>query len=184
MAWIDSSAFPKAPDVVQRAIRPSALRVAAQLAKRWRPYSRLFLVGESVRWVIDEELHEIASLAKSLDIELATRWPLSAAQGQSVFYGSHFTLFERFPEGRRHRLGATYFHGRPGTQGMPEFDQAYAALCSRHPELDRIQVSHREMEGIVLSSGIDPVKVFRIPIGVAPRYFRPQTAALSNRYPK
>jgi glycosyltransferase involved in cell wall biosynthesis len=163
--------------VAGKALRPAALRVAAAVTRRWRPYSRLFFVGEPVRWVIGEELDEIARLAKPLGIKLAAPWPLTAARGQAVFFGSHFVLFDRFPEGRDHRLGAAYFHGRPGTPGMPEFDQAYAALRSRHSELHRIQVSHREMEEVVLSSGIDPAKVFRIPIGIAPRYFPPRTAA-------
>ena len=49
---------------------------------------------------------------------------------------------------------------------MPEFDIAYAMLAAHHEELARIQVTHGEMHDIVLSSGIDPAKVFRIPIGV------------------
>lgn len=152
-------------------------RLAAAHTRGWRPYSRLFLAGEGVRWVIDEELRQIARLARQLGVALARPWPLSATERQAVFYGSHFTLFDTFPAGRGHRLATTYFHGRPGTPGMPEFDAAYEALRDRHAELHRLQVSHREMEEVVLSSGIDPAKVFRIPIGIDLGLFQPQTAA-------
>ena len=157
--------------------RELARPLAAVYARRWRPYSRLFLVGEGARWVIDEELRQVGRLAQKLGVALGRPWPLSAAERQAVFYGSHFTLFDGFPEDQGHRLAVTYFHGRPGTPGMPEFDAAHEALSRRHPELDRIQVSHREMEAVVLSSGIDPAKVFRIPIGIDPHLFHPQTPA-------
>ena len=58
---------------------------------------------------------------------------------------------------------------------MPEFDVAYATLRAHHGELERVQVTHAEMHELVLSSGIDPAKVFRIPIGVDVRLFPQQT---------
>jgi glycosyltransferase involved in cell wall biosynthesis len=142
---------------------------------RWRPHSRLFLVGEGSGWVIDEELRSLARLADPLGIRLAGPWPLRAAKRQSVFFGSHFTFVDRAPLGAEHRIGTTYFHGRPGTPGMPEFDRAYEALRARHTEVDRVQVSHREMEEIVLETGIDPAKVFRIPIGIDLAHFAQRT---------
>jgi glycosyltransferase involved in cell wall biosynthesis len=156
-----------AVDSVRRILRRSGAAASA----RWRPYSRLFLVGEGAHWVIDREVVAVAATAETLGIEVARRWPVGAARRQAVFYGSHFTLFDHFPAGRGHRIGTTYFHGRPGTPGMPEFDVAYEALRMRHQDLRRIQVSHREMLDVVLSSGIDPGKVFLIPIGVEPSYF-------------
>ena len=66
------------------------------------------------------------------------------------------------------RLATAYFHGKPGT-GVAEFDRAFEALRGCHDRLDRVQVSHREMRDIVLSSGIDAAKVHLIPIAVDPR---------------
>jgi glycosyltransferase involved in cell wall biosynthesis len=43
----------------------------------------------------------------------------------------------------------------------------------RHTEIDRIQVTNREMEALVLSTGIAPEKVHRIPIGIDVETFRP-----------
>lgn len=127
--------------------------------------------------MIDEELRAIATVARRLGIDVPRHWPPGAAARQSVFYGSHFTFFSQIgtsPAGRRR--ATTYFHGRPGTPDMPEFDHAFEMLKRHHSEIDRVQVSHRELEALVLSSGIDRAKVFLIPIAVEPSYFRQHTA--------
>jgi len=158
-------------------LRRAARRTAGLASAAWPPHTRLFLVGEGARWVIDEELRAVGRIAARIGIDVPRRWPSAAAKRQCLFYGSHFTLFDA-PEAAaaaEHRVATTYFHGRPGTPGMPEFDEAYAALRACHAELDRVQVSHAEMRDVVLSSGIDPAKVFLIPIGVEPALFRPQS---------
>jgi glycosyltransferase involved in cell wall biosynthesis len=160
------------------ALRPAATRAARIATRRWPPYSRLALVGEGARWAIDEDLAALARIAGRLGVRLVGRVPLRAVERQAVFFGSHFTLFGRPPLGGGNRVGTTYYHGRPGTPGYPEFDEAFAALRERHRELHRVQVSHAEMEALVLESGIDPAKVFRIPIGVDPAPFEPQTPEL------
>jgi glycosyltransferase involved in cell wall biosynthesis len=73
-----------------------------------------------------------------------------------------------------HRLGFTYYHGKPGI-GIPEFDRLYEAFCSRKDTISRVQVSHSEMRDIVLESGIDATKVFLIPIGINLSLFPVQT---------
>jgi glycosyltransferase involved in cell wall biosynthesis len=60
---------------------------------------------------------------------------------------------------------------------MPEFDVAYATLEAHHDEVARLQVTHAEMHELVLSTGIEPSKVFRIPIAVDAAMFTPQTQA-------
>jgi glycosyltransferase involved in cell wall biosynthesis len=44
-------------------------------------------------------------------------------------------------------------------------------ITDHHNEIDRIQVSHSEMHDIILETGIDSKKVFRIPIGINLEYF-------------
>jgi glycosyltransferase involved in cell wall biosynthesis len=162
-----------AVELVRRILRSSGVAASSG----WTPYSRLFLVGEGAQWVIDQELRAVGGIAEQLGIGVPKRWPSAATRRQSLFYGSHFTLFDApVATGAEHRIATTYFHGRPGTPGMPEFDEAYAALRARHGELLRVQVSHAEMRDVVLSSGIDPAKVFLIPIGVEPALFRPESA--------
>jgi glycosyltransferase involved in cell wall biosynthesis len=157
----------------------SALRpAAAAFTRRWPARSRLFLVGEDAGWVIDKELEAVARLAARIGVRLAPRRLLTASRGQAAFFGSQFTLLREPWHRFEHALGTAYFHGRPGTSGMPEFDVAYEALCAHHSELARVQVTHAEMHDLVLSSGIDPAKVFRIPIGVDLGLFPLQTPAL------
>jgi len=114
-------------------------------------------------------------VATRLGVRVADTRLLTASRGQAAFFGSQFTLLAEPWRPYPHALGTAYFHGRPGTPGMPEFDVAYDSLRAHHPELERLQVTHAEMHDLVLSSGIDPAKVFRIPIGVDVRLFPPQT---------
>jgi glycosyltransferase involved in cell wall biosynthesis len=149
--------------------------VAAGFTRRWSPRSRLFLVGEGAGWSIDHDLLELGGIARRLGVRLADPRLLTASRGQAAFFGSQFTLLQEPWRSRPHALGTAYFHGRPGTPGMPEFDLAYATLRAHHAKLARVQVTHAEMRELVLSTGIDPAKVFRIPIGVDLTLFSPQT---------
>jgi glycosyltransferase involved in cell wall biosynthesis len=159
------------------AARAAARRVAPLLTRRWPPRSRLFFVGEGVDWSIDHDLRALAGIAASLGVTVADRRLLGASQGQCAFYGSHFTLLREPWPAERHALATAYFHGRPGTAGMPEFDEAYRVLSARHAQIERIQVTHAEMQDVVLSTGIDPAKVVRIPIGVDLPLFTPASPA-------
>jgi glycosyltransferase involved in cell wall biosynthesis len=127
--------------------------------------------------VIDQELLELGEVATRLGVRLGDARLLTASRGQAAFFGSQFTLLTEPWRPFPHALGTAYFHGRPGTPGMQEFDVAYDALREHHRELERVQVTHAEMHDLVLSSGIDPAKVFRIPIGVDVRLFPQQTSA-------
>jgi glycosyltransferase involved in cell wall biosynthesis len=160
-----------------RAARRGGLALASVLTRRWRAGSKLFLVGEGVRWSIDHDLQELAAISAKLGVGIADRRLLAASRGQAAFYGSQFTLLREPWRRPQHRLGTAYFHGRPGTAGYPEFDECFRLLSIHHAELARVQVSHSEMHDLVLSSGIDPAKVFRIPIGVNLSHFGPQTVA-------
>jgi glycosyltransferase involved in cell wall biosynthesis len=152
--------------------------LAGAAVRHWPPGSRLFLVGEQAGWVIDEELRAVERIARELGVRVARRRLLTSSRAQAAFYGSHFTLLEEPWNPPPHRLATTYFHGRPATPGMPEFDVPYRILRAHHERLDRIQVSHSEMEQIVLESGIAAEKVHRIPIGIEASYFGRATPAL------
>jgi len=156
-----------------RAARAAARGTIGLVTRSWPRHSRLFLVGEGSGWVIDHELAALSSTASALGYRVADPRLLRASRDQCAFYGSQFTLLVGPWSPPPHRLGAAYFHGLPGTPGMPEFDECFRTLCEHHRELERLQVSHREIEELVLSSGIDPAKVFRIPIGIEGSYFHP-----------
>src|SRR4051794_24065566 len=154
----------------------SALATALVRARaaRWEPYSRLFLLEHSPGWSLSEDARALRRIADQLRIHVAPPRSAGRVERQAVFYLSHFAgLKATLP--RETRLAVSYFHGRPGTPGYPEFDEAYDALRRRHAEVARVQVSHSEIEQRVLRTGIPPEKVRRIPIGIDVDAFSAQT---------
>jgi glycosyltransferase involved in cell wall biosynthesis len=144
--------------------------VAARTA-HWPDYSRLFAVGDRGGWSVDEDAAHLAGAARRLGFSVGPSSWASLAARQSVFLSSHFEALGPFWPGSSHRLATAYLHGRPDTPGVPEFDECYERL-RRHPDrLDRIQVTHAEMHELVLSAGVDPGRVFRIPIGIDLEHF-------------
>lgn len=140
--------------------------VVAMRTRGWAPASRLFVVGDRSGWSIDDDAVRVAEAAHRLGYDVApTEWA-EHARDQAVFLPSHFTALTPRWLDSSHRLGLAYFHGRPGTVGSPEFDDAFEALRRHAARVDRVQVTHAEMHELVVSSGVDPAHVFRIPIGI------------------
>ena len=138
----------------------------------WPAHSRLFVAGDGNRWAIADDACEVARIARGLGIQVGPERWIARVRNQSVFHTSQFTLIGLPFERAGNRLGVAYLHGRPGTPGHPEFDTCYETVRRRHGELDRVQVSNRAMEELVLGTGIEPAKVFRIPVGVDTTRFR------------
>jgi glycosyltransferase involved in cell wall biosynthesis len=132
----------------------------------WAPASRLFAVGEQSGWSVDEDARHVEAAARRLGYDVAPAAWARFAEKQAVFLTSHFQALTARWLDSSHRLGVAYMHGRSGTPGMPEFDTTFDAL-RRHPErFTRVQVTHSEMHELVLEAGVDPARVFRIPLGV------------------
>jgi glycosyltransferase involved in cell wall biosynthesis len=150
-------------------------RAAVGLRTRgWPAHSRLFIEQEAAEWVLSYEARQLARTATALGVELGPRGWGRGVANQSIFHLSQFTLLLHDFDRAGNNLGFAYFHGRPGTPGMPEFDVCFDAMRRRHAEIDRIQVTNRAMEALVLATGIAPEKVHRIPIGIDVDAFRPQ----------
>jgi glycosyltransferase involved in cell wall biosynthesis len=160
--------------LIKRAGRQTLNVACRAVARTWRPYSRLMLADDSPIWVLAWEMRELATLARRMGVKLAGPEWADLAPRQVLFFASHFSLLlgESWP--RDHRVGTTYYHGKPGT-GVPEFDASYESLRRNHSLIQRIQVSHTEMRDVVLGSGIAPEKVFLIPIGINLSFFPVQT---------
>ena len=153
-------------------------RAAVGLRTRaWEPHSHLFVEQEAAEWVLSYEARQLGRIAAALGIELGPRRWARGVANQSIFHLSQFTLLLHDFRRAGNNLGLAYFHGRPGTPGMPEFDACFEAMRARHGEIDRIQVTNREMEELVLSTGIAPEKVHRIPIGIDIDVFGPRDDA-------
>ena len=136
----------------------------------WEPYSRLILAGDNAGWVLDWEMREVGRVARILGIRVAGEKWRHTTSPQSLFLASQFFMLKDDWLNLPHRIGFSYFHGLPGT-GDPLFDQVYASLCENHEKISRIQASHTQMRDAILQSGIDPSKVFLIPIGINLDYF-------------
>ena len=137
----------------------------------WTDYSRLFAVGDLGGWSVDEDAEHIAAASRRLGYRTGSpEWARFAAR-QSVFLTSHFDALHPRWLDSSHRLGTAYLHGRPGTPGVPEFDECFETLRQRRDRLERVQVTHAEMHDLVLEAGVEPERVFRIPIGIDLEHF-------------
>ena len=146
--------------------RPLRRALVALRTRDWAPHSRLFVEQEAAQWVLSYEARQLERTATALGISLGPPAWAKGVSEQSIFHLSQFTLLLHDFEKRGNHLGFAYFHGRPGTPGMPEFDACFDAMRRRHAEIDRVQVTNREMEELVLETGMAAEKVHLIPIGI------------------
>ena len=155
---------------LQRAVQ--AARGRAELAsarvrtRSWPPGSRLFVLGESLGWALDDEAAYVRSTAERLGYAVGPTGWARGSVGQAVFHTSHFAGLDPLWTSSSHALGIAYFHGRPGTPGFPEFDRALAALEAAPDRCARVQVTHAEMHELVVAAGVAEERVHRIPIGI------------------
>jgi len=142
-----------------------AARVRAR-TRDWDDRSRLFVLGDALGWALDDEAAYVATVARAAGYRLGPPSWARFARRQVVFHTSHFAGLDPVWTGSSHRLGLAYFHGRPRTPGYPEFDHAFQALTRDPDRFARVQVTHHEMEEIVVAAGVAPERVHRIPIGI------------------
>ncbi len=142
-------------------------------------FSKLYVVGDGLGWSIDDDGTRLTATARRLGYNVGSNRLLRVARNQSVFQHNHFNALQPKWLESSHRLGLSYFHGRPGTDGYPEFDRAYATLRRCATRVDRVQVTHDEMHELVLGAGVPGQRVFKIPIGIDLNHFplRPTRSA-------
>ncbi len=155
--------------------RPLRRAAVGFRTRGWPPHSRLFLAYDVEGWVLEYEARQLERTALALGVATGSGSWVKGVDGQSIFHLSQFTLLLHDFERRENRLGFAYFHGRPGTPGMPEFDACFETLRRRHAEIDRVQVTSSAMEELILETGIAAEKLHRIPIGIDTKAFRRTT---------
>lgn len=174
----------QARQVVAPIGRPLRRAAAGVRARRWPAHSRLFVTRDAADWVLAYEARHLERIAAGLGVQLGSgRWTRGVGN-QSIFHESQFMLLLHDFEVRGNNIGFAYFHGRPGTPGMPEFDACYETFRRRHADIARVQVTNHALEELVLEAGIAPEKVHLIPIGVDLGAFRlrsPDTKAAARR---
>jgi glycosyltransferase involved in cell wall biosynthesis len=155
---------------LQRIARaPSRAVLGAYVPARtrdWPEASRLFAIGDGFGWSIDDDAERLTATARRLGYAVAPAAWAPFAHNQTVFAHDHFGALQPRWTQSSHRLGLSYFHGRPGTKGSPEFDDAYLRLRRYARRVERVQVTHTESHELVASAGVEASKIFRIPIGV------------------
>ena len=133
--------------------------------------SKLYVVGDRLGWSIDDDRARLAATARRLGYDIGSNALLRILRERAVFQHNHFNALQPRWLDSSHRLGLSYFHGRPGTAGYPEFEQAYTALRQHAGRIDRVQVTHEEMRQLVLDAGVPRERVFKIPIGIDLQHF-------------
>jgi glycosyltransferase involved in cell wall biosynthesis len=133
--------------------------------------TKLYVVGDRLGWSIDDDRARLVATARRLGYDVGTNAFLRFARRQSVFQHNHFNALQPRWLESSHRLGLSYFHGRPGTDGYPEFDRVYDALRRHAARIDRVQVTHDEMRELVVDAGVPEERVFKIPIGIDLEHF-------------
>ena len=160
---------------VRAVVAPPARLVARSLVRArtagWPPHSRLFALGDRGGWSVDRDAELLTDTARRLGVHVAPGPWARFATRQSVFLTSHFEALTPRWLGSSHRLATAYLHGRPGTPGAPEFDAAFEKLRRQPDRLARIHVTHAEMRDLVLSAGVEPERIFLIPIGIDLQHF-------------
>ena len=133
--------------------------------------SRLYVVGDRLGWSIDDDRTRLVATARRLGYGVGSNVLLRFLRGRSVFQHNHFDALQPRWLESSHRLGLSYFHGRPGTEGYPEFDRAYEALRRHSERIERVQVTHDEIRELVVAAGVAEERVFKIPIGIDLEHF-------------
>ena len=138
----------------------------------WKPYTRLFIKGDHANWSLHWDAIELARICHKLGITVVEIRSKGLIKNQCFFNMSRYEVLENWKT-PRYRIAFPYYHGNPETD---ERSHRMLTTINRHRhEIDRIQVSCKFMEDVVLNTGIDPLKVFRIPIGINRNYFSPTT---------
>jgi glycosyltransferase involved in cell wall biosynthesis len=132
---------------------------------------KLYVMGDRLGWSIDDDRTRLVATAQRLGYAVGWNALLPFLRGRPVFQHNHFNALQPRWFESSHRLGLSYFHGRPGTDGYPEFDRAYDALRHNASRIDRVQVTHDEMRELVVDAGVPEERVFKIPIGIDLEHF-------------
>lgn len=144
------------------------------LSRAWPPYSRLCLVSDGANWVLSWEMRALEKLARRLGLRVTSAVYVPGVRRQAVFYADQFCLFNKGLFTGGNRIGFCYYHGRPSPL-EPQFEVCYRTLAQHHDQIQRLQVTNTVFRDFVLETGMNPEKVFIIPISIDLSWFQLQT---------
>ena len=132
-------------------------------SQNWAPYSKLAIHGDGAQWVLSEIATELSNVCARLGINVVDETISRISKRQCVFHTSKYFL-SPWKEKRDHRIAFSYFHGNPNIDA--EFGPLIKSISQNHELISRVQVSNREMQNVILETGVSKEKVFRIPISI------------------
>ncbi len=151
-----------------RSARTAARAGAIRLRTRdWADGSRLFVLGDALGWALDDEAAYVdGRRATSRDTGSRRRHGHAGRAARPC--STRATSPRSTPSGPARRIGSAlaYFHGRPGRRATRSSTARTQSLARDPARFARIQVTHREMEELVLVGRRRADRVHRIPIGI------------------
>ena len=132
-------------------------------SQSWEPFSHLIIKNDGADWVLSSIAKEMSLLCNKIGINVIDERYLYNAKKQCVYYTSKYEALLYWKE-PSHRIAFPYYHGDPSANVT--FKTMFDNLRKHHNKIHRIQVSHSQMEKLILDTGIDHKKVFRIPISI------------------
>lgn len=131
----------------------------------------LSIISDFANWSLDHDARELKTIVKNLGYRVNIIRRSGFLNRRPLHYTDQFKLLDDKVFKKSNKLSFDYYHGHP--ESDPVFKACFEALKNNHHKICRLRVSNKAMEEIILSSGIDREKVFRIPIGVNLDYFSP-----------
>ncbi|MDO8424099.1 MAG: glycosyltransferase family 4 protein [bacterium] len=142
----------------------------------WKSYSRLLIVGDNSGWSTDEDAKDLQNICRELEVPAHIVKKVYFNIAQAVHYTSQFSLTQETIYHPKNRISVDYYHGKPEQQ--ESFKKCFEAMIKHKDQIIRVRVSNREMETLIKSSGIEPEKVMRIPLGVDFKNMRQATSEM------
>lgn len=143
-----------------------------------KPFHDVLFASEGINWSTSWDIRELAGVAARLGIHSRFSGPLPVGlPRQCIFFVNRYVFLNhprRFLLGKN-RIAFPYYHGHTSTEN-PLVVRCYENLKKNHQRISRIQTTHSYMRDRILESGIDPGKVFLIPIAINTDFFQAQSS--------
>lgn len=133
------------------------------LLPKYQDYSKLLIKSDGSNWVLNTIANEMQLVCNRIDIPTLDSKYARFIKNQCIYFTSKYSVLSNW-KNPKNRIGFPYYHGNPSTHKI--FKKMIDNLGKHHYEISRVQVSHSEVEEIILNTGIDSDKVFRIPISI------------------
>tara|TARA_B100000579_G_scaffold437280_1_gene465996 strand:- start:2251 stop:3357 length:1107 start_codon:yes stop_codon:yes gene_type:complete len=127
-------------------------------------YSSLFIKPDNHQWVISSISEEYKKIFYQLGINILKESEYYQLKKQAIFYLSKYDALFKLDKKKMHRIAFPYYHGFPDKHEA--FKKCIEALKLNHDYYSRVQVTNSRIENLILETGINKNKVFKIPISI------------------